>query len=301
MEESSSTCCGASPARRRWPESLPRPVRPRGAPDGPGSAAAHSFSVTSLAVPPGLVEHLDIATHVVVLTGAGVSAESGVPTFRDAQAGLWAHFRPEQLATVEAFEADPETVWSWYEWRRDLVERVEPNPGHLALAALEAMVPRLTLVTQNVDGLHRRAGSREVIEFHGNLFDNLCLGCGRPAGDVPRPCPAPPQCQACGGLLRPGVIWFGEMIPPEALARSVAAARSCDLFLSVGTSSLVYPAAGLAESARTAGAMLVEINPQQTAFTKLADFVLAAPSGQAIPSLLEALRLRRCASAEERR
>jgi NAD-dependent deacetylase len=240
-------------------------------------------------IPAGLVEALAAARHVMVLTGAGVSAESGVPTFREAQTGLWSRFRPEELATVEAFEADPDTVWSWYEWRRDLVARAEPNPGHRALARLERRLPQLTLVTQNVDGLHRRAGSRDPVEFHGNLFDNRCLACGRPASDVPRPCPVPPRCTACGGRVRPGVVWFGEAIPGAALERSFAAAAECDLFLSVGTSSQVYPAAGLAAVAGRNGATVVEVNPQPTALAPEADFALAAAAGVVLPALCEAL------------
>lgn len=225
----------------------------------------------------------------MVLTGAGVSAESGVPTFRDAQTGLWSRFRPEQLATVEAFVADPDTVWAWYEWRRDLVEQVAPNAGHLALAELESLVPAMTLVTQNVDGLHRLAGSRKIIEFHGNLFDNHCLECARPAPNVPRPCPKPPRCLACGGLVRPGVVWFGEAIPALSLERAVQAADSCDLFMSIGTSALVHPAAGLAARARSAGAALVEINPEPTELARFADFAIQAPSGHVLPALRAAL------------
>jgi len=228
----------------------------------------------------------------MVLTGAGVSAESGVPTFRDAQTGLWSRFRPEELATVEAFEADPAMVWSWYEWRRDLVQKASPNPGHLALARLESLVPCLTLVTQNVDGLHRRAGSRAPIEFHGNLFDNRCLACARPAPEVPRPCPGLPRCRACGGLIRPGVVWFGEAIPAAALDRSFAAAEDCDVFLSVGTSSLVYPAAGLAERALDRGTVVVEVNPQPTELARHAAFALAAAAGAALPALCQAIEAR---------
>jgi len=248
--------------------------------------------MTDLKIPAELVERLATVRHVVVLTGAGVSAESGVPTFRDAQTGLWSRFRPEELATIEAFQGDPSTVWRWYEWRRDLVGKVLPNPGHLALACLETQVPSLTLVTQNVDGLHRLAGSRDPIEFHGNLFDNRCLDCGRTADDVPRPCPAPPRCQTCGGWIRPGVVWFGEAIPGDALERSFAAAQDCDMFLSVGTSSEVYPAAGLAGAAQRHGAMLVEINPVPTGLARHADVVLAAASGIVLPALCDALARR---------
>ncbi len=242
--------------------------------------------------PAGLVDRLAAATRVVALTGAGVSAESGVPTFRDAQTGLWARFRPEQLATAEAFAADPKTVWGWYEWRRDLVAAAKPNPGHLALAELESLVPEFTLITQNVDGLHARAGSRRLVEFHGNLFENRCFaGCGAVA-TVPRPCPEPPRCR-CGAWLRPGVVWFGEMIPPKALADSEAATATCEVFLTIGTSSQVYPAAGLAHRARQAGALVVEINPAPTGLDGAADAVLTGGSGVVLPRLLEAVRAAR--------
>jgi NAD-dependent deacetylase len=240
-------------------------------------------------VPEGLAERVAAARHVMVLTGAGISAESGVPTFREAQTGLWSRFRPEELATAEAFAEDPDTVWAWYEWRRDLVAAAGPNAGHAALAKLERMLPRLTLVTQNVDGLHQRAGSPDPVEFHGNLFDNRCFDCGRPAPDVPRPCPALPRCDACGGWIRPGVVWFGEAIPTAALQRSFSAAEDCDLFLSIGTSSLVYPAAGLAERAAARGAALVEINPAPTELARHAVCAWASPAGEALPALATAL------------
>lgn len=248
-------------------------------------------------IPAELVALLADTHHVMVLTGAGVSAESGVPTFRDAQTGLWERFRAEDLATAEAFRNDPYTVWSWYEWRRDLVGRVAPNAGHVALAALAVQVPRLTLVTQNVDGLHRRAGSDDLIEFHGNLFENHCLDCGLPAPDVARPCPAPPRCAACGEFVRPGVVWFGEAIPAGLLPRALDAADDCGVFLSVGTSAMVQPAAGLAQRAMQSGATLVEVNPQPTELSELADYVLRANSGVALPALVAALRARRDAGA----
>ena len=193
-----------------------------------------------------------------VLTGAGISAESGVPTFRDAQSGLWARYDPLDLATPEAFLRDPALIWRWYRWRRELVAAAEPNPGHRALAQLADVVPCLTLITQNVDGLHQRAGSTDVIEFHGNLFENRCFveGCAVACDDHDDI----PVCSGCGGHVRPGVIWFGEAIPEQALNASFAAAKDCDLFLSIGTSSLVYPAAGLAEIAKNAGATVAEIN-----------------------------------------
>jgi NAD-dependent deacetylase len=243
-------------------------------------------------VPGGLVAALQRARHVVALTGSGISAESGVPTFRDAQTGLWARFSPEELATPEAFARDPAFVWSWYQWRRDLVERAQPNPGHCALAELASLVRRFTLVTQNVDGLHQRAGSRDVIEFHGNILRDRCSGgCSQPrrTSDMPFRIDALPRC-GCGALLRPDVVWFGEMIPPAALAAASAATRDCDVFLSIGTSSLVFPAAGFAEEARRNGALLVEINPAATPVSGSADFTLRDPAGIALPRLLIALR-----------
>ncbi|MDX1500605.1 MAG: NAD-dependent deacylase [Woeseiaceae bacterium] len=239
------------------------------------------------AIDPALVARLARARRVCVLTGAGVSAESGVPTFRDAQSGLWARYDPLELATPEAFERDPALVWRWYRWRRELVAAALPNPAHRALARLAGRVSDLTLVTQNVDGLHQRAGSPEVIEFHGNLFVDRCAVEGI-AVDAD-PAAAVPRCPGCGGPVRPGVVWFGEAIPADALERSFAAAARCDLFLSVGTSSLVYPAAGLAGIAREAGATLVEINPEPTGLAAHADFTIAAPAGRALPELLDCL------------
>ena len=220
-----------------------------------------------------------------MLTGAGVSAESGVPTFREAQEGLWAEYDPVQLATPEGFLSDPELVWGWYRWRRDLVAEVEPNPAHVALAELARLVPRLTLITQNVDRLHQRAGSEDVIEFHGNLFADLCFDEARPVE-----CDAEalvPTCPSCGALVRPGVVWFGEAIPEDALDRSFAAVSDCDIFLSIGTSSLVYPAAGLADLARQHGAVTIEVNPEPSRSDF--DFILENKAGIAIPGLVSSL------------
>ena len=234
-----------------------------------------------------LLTALREAQHVCVLTGAGISAESGVPTFRDAQSGLWAKYDPLDLATPEAFLRDPELIWRWYRWRRELVAKAQPNPGHLALARLAELVPRLTLVTQNVDGLHQRAGSTDVIEFHGNLFSNRCFveGCifdgGQDGTD------AVPVCPDCGGHLRPGVVWFGESIPEHALNDSFAAAADCDVFLSIGTSSLVYPAAGLAEIAKNSGATVAEVNPDPTEHAAGFDHAIAAKAGTVLPEILK--------------
>ena len=228
------------------------------------------------------------ARHVCVLTGAGISAESGIPTFRDALTGLWSKFRPEDLATPEAFDRDPRLVWAWYEARRAMVRAAEPNPGHRALAELARRVPKLTLVTQNVDGLHERAGSTGVLEYHGNILRDRCLDedCVRErragADELPR-------CADCGGMLRPDVVWFGEAIPATPLRLADAAARDCDVFLSVGTSSLVYPAAGLAEIAQRRGATILEVNPNPTDLSAYAEAALRGPSGEVLPRLLAAL------------
>ena len=238
-------------------------------------------------IPDELVRALSDARSVTILTGAGVSAESGVPTFREAQTGLWAQYDPMQLATPEAFAADPALVWNWYRFRREMVRSVSPNAGHYAIAKLERLVPDFTLVTQNVDGLHERAGSTAVVEFHGNLFVDRCFADGDSV-DVD-PGAELPACPNCGAPVRPGVVWFGEAIPESCLERAFSAARHCDVFLSVGTSSLVYPAAGLVDIARDAGATLVEVNPQATGISGSVDFALAGKSGDVLPDLVNRL------------
>ena len=229
------------------------------------------------------------ARHVCVLTGAGISAESGVPTFRDAQTGLWSQYRPEDLATPEAFARDPERVWQWYEWRRGLVAHAEPNAGHRALVELARRVPRFTLVTQNVDGLHQRAGSEDVIEYHGNLFRDRCSVEDAVRQRAARSASGLPECAGCGALLRPDVVWFGEAIPRDAQRRADAAAAGCDVFLSIGTAAAVYPAAGLADRASRSGAKVIEINLEPTGLTDLADVALHGPAGKLLPSLIAAL------------
>jgi NAD-dependent deacetylase len=198
-----------------------------------------------MTIPGGLLDALRAARQVCVLTGSGISAESGVPTFREAQTGLWEQYDPHQLATPEAFLRDPALVWRWYRWRRELVAGVEPNAGHHALVTLARLVPELTLITQNVDGLHQRAGSDGVIEFHGNLFEDRCFDEGCIVADADMSAEVP-VCPGCGGNLRPGVVWFGEAIPESAMHAAAAAVSGCDLFFSIGTSALVWPAAGLA-------------------------------------------------------
>lgn len=228
------------------------------------------------------------ARHLFVLTGAGVSAESGVPTFRDAQTGLWARYDPLDLATPQAYERDPVLVWRWYEYRRELVAAAQPNAAHLALASWQTGC-NLTLVTQNVDGLHARAGSRDVIELHGNLFENQWFhGCGRCSLDTARAMQehAPPQCAACGAMLRPGVVWFGEALPERALNAAYAAAKRTDVCLVVGTSGMVYPAAGLPAIAAEHGARVIIVNPQRSDLDHDADIVLYQSAAECLPVLL---------------
>ncbi len=238
-------------------------------------------------IPADMIDRIRGARHICVLTGAGISAESGVPTFRDAQTGLWTQYRPEELASADAFLRDPELVWRWYRWRRELISKANVNAAHLALARLEKLVADFTLVTQNVDGLHQRAGSDHVIEFHGNIFVNRFFKEGAEVEcDDSEPVPT---CPDCGGPVRPGVVWFGETIPPSALNAALAAASDCDFFLSVGTSSLVYPAAGLAELAQGSGAAVAEINPQSTDLAHTYEFAIQEPAGVALPALVASM------------
>lgn len=244
---------------------------------------------SSPSIPPELSEILRSAAHVAVLSGSGVSAESQIPTFRDAQTGLWAKYSPEELATPQAFRRNPKLVWEWYAWRRELVAQAEPNPGHLALAQLERELPQFTLITQNVDGLHQRAGSRHVIELHGNITRTKCFDEGDLIDTWPPTSDVPPRCPRCGGYLRPDVVWFGEMLPAQAVKAAEQAAQSCDLFLTIGTSALVYPAAALPYTALDRGVPVVEINPNETPFTPFATFVLPGPAGQILPQLVGTL------------
>jgi NAD-dependent deacetylase len=241
-------------------------------------------------IPGALVSVLRGARSVAVLTGSGVSAESGVPTFRDAQTGLWARYEPQALATPEAFASDPRLVWEWYEWRRRLVRDAEPNDGHRALAELERLVRSFSLITQNVDGLHRRAGSENVLELHGNIIRSVCSVEGVEAEPRADGESVPPLCSGCGAFLRPDVVWFGEALPEDVFAVAAEAARSCDVFLSVGTSSLVYPAASLPSEAARSGAVLVEVNPDDTPLTQHADYALRGRAGEVLPALVAAIR-----------
>jgi NAD-dependent deacetylase len=237
-------------------------------------------------IPSALVQLLQTLPRIVVFTGAGISAESGVPTFRDALTGLWSHYNPEELATPQAFQRDPKLVWDWYAWRRELVSNAQPNPAHRALVTLERRVPSFTLITQNVDGLHRRAGSQRVLELHGNLFRTKCqqeaivIQSWEDSGETP------PRCPHCGSWLRPDVVWFGEMLPAAVVTEAQAVTVQCELFLSIGTSTLVYPAAELPFLALDNGATVVEINPQATPLSSRASFSLRGAAGQVLPQLL---------------
>lgn len=239
-------------------------------------------------VPRPLVDALRTAGRIAVLTGAGISAESGVPTFRGPE-GLWRRYRPEDLATPLAFARDPALVWEWYRWRRQRMAAVSPNPGHFALARMEARRPGFVLVTQNVDGLHAAAGSRNLVELHGNIWRDRCTSrpphrFDRQFGEGTEGAMEIPRCH-CGAPLRPDVVWFGEGLAPGDLEAAIEAFREADLALVVGTSSVVYPAAALPGVAKSAGALVVEINPDETPLSGEADVVLRGPSGVVLPEL----------------
>ena len=236
-----------------------------------------------------LIERLYKAYNVVVLTGAGISAASGVPTFRGKD-GLWNKFNPEELANVDAFLKNPELVWEWYQWRRNLIKNVKPNLGHYALVDLEGFYNEFTLITQNVDNLHQLAGSRNVIELHGNIMRNKCHSCGRVyEEEVEFKNGELPTCPHCGGLIRPDVVWFGEMLPADAIQSAQQAAAAAEVFFSIGTSAQVEPAASLPYLAKGNGAYLVEINPEPTPLTDVADEAFLMPAEEVLPLLVIAL------------
>lgn len=238
-----------------------------------------------------LVDRLAGADHVAVLTGAGVSAESGIPTFRDPD-GLWERFKPEELANVRAFLDNPELVQSWYAHRQRIVRETTPNPGHRALAELETLVPAFTLVTQNVDDLHRQAGSDAVVELHGNITRSYCMDCETPyEGDMATLTSGEAiRCEACTGLVRPDVVWFGEMLPEGALETAFEAARRADVFLSVGTSAVVHPAAGIPLVAKEHGAYVAEVNVEASAIAGDVDELVRGKAGEVLPALVRRVR-----------
>jgi len=229
---------------------------------------------------------------LVVLTGSGVSKESGIPTFRDAQDGLWAQYDPIELATQEGFLRNPAMVWEWYTYRFGIIESARPNPGHLAIAEMEGIFPQMTVVTQNIDGLHQAAGSTDVVELHGSIRLYKCLD-GRHTGftraDVIAQARVPPVCPHCGALLRPDVVWFGEMLPADAIRRAFDLCQTCDAMLVVGTSGEVEPAASLPSHAARAGARVIDVNPERDHIARRADIFLQGPGGVILPRLVQAL------------
>lgn len=235
-------------------------------------------------------EILSQARRLVVLTGAGVSKESGIPTFREAQEGLWSRYDPQRLATLQGFQSDPKLVWDWYQHRLGMVENCQPNPGHLAIAELERRLPQVVVVTQNIDGLHAQAGSRDVVELHGNIRRFKCLRGHRnwTLADLAGQDATPPLCPrpGCAALVRPDVVWFGEMLDQAVLARAVAESETCDVMLIVGTSGVVQPAASLPYHARQARARIVEVNPEPSELTDLAHVYLAGPAGEVLPKVI---------------
>ncbi len=238
-------------------------------------------------IPGSIIDRLRSASKVVVSTGAGVSAESGVPTFRGKD-GIWNKMNPEELASVDGFMSNPELVWDWYQHRRTIMTEVKPNTGHYAIVEFEKLFKEFSLVTQNVDGLHDRAGSTEIIELHGNITKNKCFDCSAPYTDEIDLTGGLPHCQ-CGGMIRPDVVWFGEMLPERAINRAMKAAETAEVFFSVGTSALVQPAASLPFIARQNGSMVIEINIEPTGLTDIADIFLQGNSGDILPVFVESL------------
>ncbi|RMH35347.1 MAG: NAD-dependent deacylase [Nitrospirae bacterium] len=230
-------------------------------------------------------DRLANARSVTVLTGAGISADSGIPTFRGAD-GLWKNYRPEELASPDAFARNPALVWEWYNWRRELIAAKQPNAAHTALVTLEHRAENFWLITQNVDGLHRAAGSRKLSEIHGNIWKVRCTQCGIVEDNHAVPIPIPPTCSSCGGLLRPHIVWFGESLAREDIERSLHALRSCEILLIIGTSGVVYPAASFASVAKEQGALVVEVNLDPTSHTSLVDASFHGRAKDLVPLLV---------------
>jgi len=233
------------------------------------------------------IKALKNSTKVAILTGAGVSAESGVPTFRGAD-GIWKKFNPMELATFKAFNANPQLVWEWYNYRRDLVRKVKPNPGHYAIAEMAKLYDDFTLITQNVDRLHRAAGSEQVYELHGNIHRNRCLECGEM--DYTEEFDQIPPICTCGGRLRPDVVWFGEQLPGQVFESSVAAAHRSELFFTVGTTGAVHPAASLPIIAKQNGALIVEVNLEPSEISYICDIKYHGKSGEILPQIVDKIK-----------
>lgn len=237
-----------------------------------------------------LIEALNNANRVAILTGAGISAESGIKTFRDPD-GLWAKLNPAELASIDGFMQNPETVWNWYNERRKVIQGTKPNAGHFALVELEEKYDSFHIVTQNIDRLHQMAGSKNVIELHGNIIENHCFDCKKPyLKEINLDDKELPKCPKCGGKIRPSVVWFGESLPFEALKKAEKVALEADVFFSIGTSSEVYPAAALPYIAKNAGAIVIEVNPNETKLSSEADFILRGTSATVLPELVKLLK-----------
>lgn len=242
-------------------------------------------------IPESIIKNLSSAHTVGVFTGAGISAESNIPTFRGDE-GLWSKFKPEELANFDAFMKNPALVWEWYSARKKIIHDAKPNPGHYALVELEELVSEVVIVTQNIDNLHKRSGSRKVHELHGNIERNYCIKCGTTYRDeVILSGELPPKCSKCGGLVRPDVVWFGEFLPRDEWNASEEAARRSDVFFSLGTSSIVYPAASIPQIAKSSGAFLVEINPESTPLSELSDITILGKTGTVLPEIVRQLRI----------
>jgi NAD-dependent deacetylase len=255
----------------------------------PKGKGCYLFCEKAMEIPDSVIRTCDPTKQVIVLTGAGISAESGVPTFRG-EDGLWKQYRAEELATPAAFNANPKLVWEWYDWRRGIIGKAEPNPGHRAIAEMEGIFPHFFLITQNVDGLHRRAGSTKVIEIHGNLWDLRCVAEGTVREDTRVPLPEIPPVCACGALLRPHVVWFGESLDQDDLSRAYRLIEACSLLLVVGTSAVVQPVASFPLMAKQGGAFVVEVNMDPTPISSLVDVSLHGKAGEILPALLEKIK-----------
>lgn len=239
-------------------------------------------------IPSNLIEKLQSAQKIVFFSGAGISAESGIPTFRGKD-GIWNKLNPKELANFNAFIKNPKLVWEWYNYRKSIVHQAKPNPGHLAIVEMEKSVKNVIVITQNVDNLHRRAGSKTVYELHGNIESNFCVKCKKHYDEELDFNDGIPTC-TCGGLIRPDVVWFGELLPAEQFQLSEKAARNCDLFFIVGTSAVVYPAASLVKVAKSNGAFLVEVNIEETEATSIVDVSLFGESGKILPQIVEQIK-----------
>ena len=236
------------------------------------------------------IDKLKKGSFCVVSTGAGISAESGIPTFREAQTGLWSKYDPHELATPEGSAANPKMVWEWYQYRRDLVNKSKPNPGHYAIVELATLFPKFQLITQNIDGFHKLAGSDNILELHGNIHRYKCSRKGNIIESWPETDDVPPHCPDCGSYIRPDVVWFNEMLDPGIISAAQTAARSCDVFISVGTSGVVYPANMLPSMAKHNHAAVIEVNMEKTPISQVADQTLLGKSGDILPRFVDELK-----------